>query len=97
MLIRFDVFGKFFAHFISVEGTVESSEEEYDNLCAHTDKEHNIATLDMCEFEEGTQDNDGCAPTVCVIEEGLSRYAVHPILQADDDIDFLGHFYMYKE
>ena len=93
LLVRFNVLGQFLAHFVAVEGTVEGSEEEHDNLCAHTDEEHDVAALNMCEFEQGTQDNDGCTPTVCVIEESLSWYAVHPVLEASDDIDFSGHIY----
>ena len=42
----------------------------------------------MCELEERTENHDGSAPTVGVVQEGLSRNAVHPLLQTVDDIVF---------
>lgn len=42
----------------------------------------------MRQFEESTQDYDGCAPRVSVVKKGLSGYAVHPVLQSDYKVYF---------
>ena len=89
--VRLIVGREFLAHLVLVERTVEGGEEEHHDLRAHTDEEHEVAARQVREFEECAEDNDRCAPAVCVVKESLSRHAVHPVLQAYHDVYFLGH------
>ncbi len=52
-LVRLIVVGQFLAYFSLVEGPVESREEEYDDLRSHADEEHEVATRQVGQFEEG--------------------------------------------
>ena len=89
--VRLIVGREFLAHLILIERAVEGGEEEHHDLRAHADEQHEVAARQVREFEECAEDHDRCAPAVCVVKEGLSRHAVHPVLQAYHNIYFLGH------
>ena len=90
-LIGFIVVRQFFPDFGFVEGTVKCREEEHHDFRSHADEEHDVAARQVGQFEERTEDNDGGTPRVGIVQEGLSRHAVHPVLQADDDVYFSCH------
>jgi hypothetical protein len=56
----------------SVEGTVEGGEEEHEHLSAHAEEQHEVGACDVGQFEQRTQNNDGSAPAVCIVQESLS-------------------------
>ena len=50
----------------------------------------------MGQFEQSTQDNDGCAPTVGVLHKHLPERGIHPLLHFSDNIHgFLLFFLVY--
>ena len=71
-----------------VERTVESGDEEHKYLGAHTDEKHQVGPFNMGELEERSQNHYGGTPAVGVVQERLAGYAVHPLLQAVDEIEF---------
>ena len=71
-----------------VKRTVESRNEEDEDLGAHTDEEHDIGTREMGQLKQRSKDDDGRTPTVSIIEECLACHGIHPFLQAVDEIIF---------
>ena len=52
------ILGHLLAYLILVERTVEGCEEEHDNLCSHSEAQHDICTRIVKQFEERTQNYD---------------------------------------
>ena len=71
-----------------IERTVESRQEEHDNLSAHSQEDHQFGSGKMRQREESTCNNDTRTPTICIVQESLSRNTIHPLLQTIYNIIF---------
>ena len=94
LFVGLKVGGEFLTYGVLVEGAVEGLEEEHEGFGTHTQEEHEVAAGKVGKFEEGTEDYHRCAPGIGVIEEGLARHTVDPVLHAGDGIEFEGHILM---
>ena len=58
----------------------ESREEEDDAFDAHTGDKHHVCTGPVHDFEQCTNDNDGCAPAIEISHEGLVAFTANEIV-----------------
>ena len=71
-----------------VKRTVESRDKEHEYLSAHTQEQEEVGSRQVGQFKQCTKDHDRGTPTIGIVEERLSGYAIHPLLQTVYDIEF---------
>ena len=71
-----------------VERTVEGSQEEHEHLGTHTQEQEEVSSGQVRQLKKRTQNNDRGTPRIGIVQKGLTRHTIHPLLQAVYKIQF---------